>query len=227
MINWRVVSLGGSLICPQNIDIDFLKRFRETILKRVRKGEAFIIFTGGGKIAREYQRAAKELGISKTKTLDLLGIWATRMNAILLQTIFGRMCDKDLIFSLQGRFNPKKKIVIGAGYEPGHSTDYDAVYFANRIRTNLVINLSNIDFVYDKDPKKFKDARKIEKISINDFLKIVGRKWRPGGNFPFDPRAALLARSCNIKIIILNGRNLENLERFLDGGKFMGTEIFP
>ncbi len=54
-----VVSVGGSLIVPEGIDTEFLKRFRELILRKAAKGYAFSIIAGGGSTAREYQEAAR------------------------------------------------------------------------------------------------------------------------------------------------------------------------
>jgi hypothetical protein len=71
-----------------------------------------------------------------------------------------------------------------------------------------MINLSNIDKVYTKDPKKFEDAMPIDNISWSDFRKIVGDKWDPGMNAPFDPIAAQKAEELGIKVAILNGLQL-------------------
>ena len=88
-----------------------------------------------------------------------------------------------------------------------------------------IINLSNIDFVYTKDPRKFKGAKKITATSWKNFRKIVGNKWDPGKNLPFDPTAAKLAERLKLKVIIANGKNLKNLQRILQGKKFQGTTI--
>jgi uridylate kinase len=108
---------------------------------------------------------------------------------------------------------------------PGRSTDDDAVRLAHIYGAKTVINLSNIDYVYTKDPRKFKDAKKIESISWEDFRKIVGNKWDPGKNAPFDPTAAKTAEKNRMKVIIANGKNLKNLKDILGNKKFRGTTI--
>ena len=88
-----------------------------------------------------------------------------------------------------------------------------------------IINLSNIDFVYDKDPAKFKDAKKIRQISWKDFRQIVGSRWNPGTNAPFDPIASKFAEENKMEVIIANGKNMDNLKNILEGKEFLGTVI--
>jgi uridylate kinase len=115
--------------------------------------------------------------------------------------------------------------LVAAGWRPGFSTDYDAVLLAKYFKIKKVINLSNIDFVYDKDPKKFPGAKKITGISWADFRKMVGNKWDPGMNVPFDPVASQTAQEIGLEVAIMNGRSLKNLENYIEGKKFKGTVI--
>ena len=103
----------------------------------------------------------------------------------------------------------------------------DAVLLAKNIGAKLVINLSNIDHVYDKDPRKYKDAKKIVEISWDAFLKhIVGEKWKPGMNTPFDPVASREAKKAGIDVIVTDGRDIENLRHILEKATFFkGTVI--
>jgi len=220
----EVLSLGGSLVCPEEIDVSFLKKFRNFILKWVKKGKKFIIFVGGGKIARKYQKVAKKFK-AKNEELDWVGISATLFNAQLVKSIFGNFAFPKVLNNPSKKVLTKKKIIIFGGWKPGSSTDFDCVLAAKNFGAKRVINLSNIDFVFDKDPKKFKDARPIEKISFDELFKIIGRKWTPGANLPFDPKAAKLAKKEKVKIIILNGRNFKNLEKVFLGKKFKGTVV--
>ena len=68
-----IISLGGSLIVPDRINTKFLKRFKKVIVKMVKKGQSFVIITGGGKTARKYAEAAKSLGELSSTDLDWLG----------------------------------------------------------------------------------------------------------------------------------------------------------
>jgi uridylate kinase len=225
MAKFEILSLGGSLVCPDKIDTGFLKKFKNFILKQIKKGKKFVIFIGGGKIAREYQETAKKLLVKDRDQLDWMGILATWLNAFLVKSLFGNLAFPQVLTDPSKKIRTTKKIILFGGWKPGWSTDFDAVLAAKNFGAKRVINLSNIDYVYDKNPKKFKNAKPLKKISFNEFFKIIGKKWMPGANLPFDPVATKLAKKEKIKIIILNGKNFENLEKALKGEKFKGTII--
>ncbi|HPN96331.1 MAG TPA: UMP kinase [Candidatus Moranbacteria bacterium] len=223
-----VISLGGSLIVPNRIDWAFLKKFKSLIVEQIKKGRKFIIITGGGFAAREYQQAAFKVTDLTNEDRDWLGIHATRMNAHLVRTIFRKYAHPVINKNpndLEDFYNFKGSIMVAAGWRPGFSTDYDAVVLGKYFNVKNIINLSNIDYVCDKDPKKFNDAKKIKEISWADFRKMVGNKWDPGMNVPFDPVASKIAQEHNMEVAIMNGKNLKNLESYLNGEKFKGTVI--
>ena len=225
-----IISLGGSLIVPDEIDSSFVKNFKKLIVEYIKKGYKFILITGGGKTARKYIEASVKVGSSGVTSddKDWLGIHATRMNAHFMRTVFRQYAHPKINTNphdLEDFYNFKESVLVAAGWRPGFSTDYDAVVLAKYMDVKKIINLSNIDYVYTKDPKKFPDAKKIEKISWKDFRKIVGNKWDPGMNAPFDPIASKIAQEENIEVTIMNGKNLLNLQSYFNGKKFKGTVI--
>jgi uridylate kinase len=119
----------------------------------------------------------------------------------------------------------KKPIYVSGGFEPGASSDHVAVLLAKTFGAGIVANLSNIDYAYTKDPRKHSDAVKIERTDWKSFRKIVGNKWVPGANTPFDPIASKVADQEGIEVAILNGKKLKNLENYLYGKEFKGTVI--
>ncbi len=220
-----VISLGGSLIVPDEIDISFLKKFRELIISQISRGRRFIITTGGGRICRKYQTALKSITSATPDDLDWLGIYSTRFNAQLIRLIFKDYAHPKIVENTNLKVSFKEKILLAGGWMPGRSTDDDAVRLAKANGADTIINLSNINFVYTKDPKKYKDAKPLKQATWSDFLKIVGSKWIPGKNLPFDPTAAKHAQKYKIKVIICNGKDLKNLENILNGKKFKGTTV--
>lgn len=225
MKNPTIISLGGSLVVPDGIDADFVRDFRALILARATNGEPFIIIVGGGKTARRYQAGASEIGIQEQDELDWIGIYATRLNAMLLRSAFGDKAHGDIITDPCVLPHVEKPIAIGAGWKPGWSTDFDSVEMAVTVNSKRVVNLSNINYVYTKDPKKFPDAEKIEKITWEAFRKILPEKWSPGVNTPFDPIAAKRAQELQLEVAIMSGKPLENLKNYLDGKTFVGTVV--
>jgi uridylate kinase len=226
MKNFFIISLGGSLVVPNNIDIKFIKQFKNIIEEKIKENKKFIIIVGGGKIARNYQDAAKSLIKVSNEDLDWLGIHATRINAHLLLTIFRKYAYYRIIKNPKEKVKFKEKILIAAGWKPGFSTDYDAVLLAKTYNSDTIINLTNIDYVYDKDPNKFKDAKPFKEISWKDYLKLIEQKWIPGMSAPFDPLASRLAQKFKFKVVIINGKKLKNLKNYLENRKFKGTIIY-
>ena len=219
-----IISLGGSLIFPAGIDTKFLEKFKKLILKFI-KTKRFIIVCGGGRICRVYQSAAAKLTKLTDEDIDWLGIHATRLNAHLLRTIFRGYAYPRIIKNPEEKIKLNKPLLITAGYKPGCSTDYDAVLLAKNFGVKTLLNLTDSDYVYDKDPDKYKDAKFLERINWKDYRKISGNNWDPGLNLPFDPIAAKEAQRLNLKVVIMNGKDIGNLENFLKGKEFKGSII--
>ncbi|MDP3990773.1 MAG: UMP kinase [Candidatus Nealsonbacteria bacterium] len=217
-----IISLGGSIIIPDKIQTEFLKRFKEFILKFIKQGYTFIIVTGGGNICREYQKAAAQISQLTDEDKDWLGIHATRLNAHLLRTIFKKEAYPVVLDSPHKEMNGAKfNLFIASGWRPGWSTDYDAVLLAKRFKTNKLINASNIIHVYDENKKS------IKKISWKNYRKLISSKWQPGMNVPFDPIAAKAAQEFKMEVIVTKGTDLKNLANIIQGKKFNGTIIHP
>lgn len=221
-----VLSIGGSLIVPSTgIDAHFLKELRKFVLARYDKGDRLIIVTGGGSTARQYVKASAAVEKVAEDDQDWLGIHATRLNAHLVRTILRDVSHPEIVTNPDKKIKIKSRVLIAGGYRPGWSTDYVAVLLAKKYKAKLVINLSNIDYVYDSDPKKNKKAKAIKDINWQDFREIVGDEWFPGLNAPFDPIASRLAQELKLQVVVLNGNKMTNVHKFLDKQKYEGTII--
>src|SRR3989344_5501523 len=219
-----VLSLGGSLIIPDGgIDTDFLTKFHEFIRHQVSdKHRRFFITVGGGSITRHYQKAARVVrkhDLTDTDA-DWLGVHATRLNAQLIRAIFQDIADPRVIKHYEIILKIQSPVAIAAGWKPGWSTDYCAVTICQDYGVAEVVNMTNVDQVYSKDPNKYTDARAITDISWGEYRKMVGDTWKPGMNAPFDPVASKLAQELKVVVKIVNGKNLANLEDALDGKAF-------
>lgn len=219
------MSVGGSLIVPDQIDTKFLKSLKQLIEQE--EDKKFVIIAGGGKTARRYQEAAAQVTELSTDDLDWIGIHATRLNGHLLRTVL-----KDVAYPTVIR-NPddildvpeRERVIIAAGYRPGASTDLRAVQIASRVDAKKVINLSNIDYVYTADPKKDLEAKPIHDITWTEFKKLIPTEWDPGLSAPFDPIATREAEAKDIEVACINGDKLEELKKYLTGEEFIGTYI--
>lgn len=220
------MSVGGSLIVPEGIDTHFLSRFREEIVKKIGEGFSFYIITGGGKTARNYRDAGAAVrGDLSREDLDWLGIHSTRLNGHLLRTVLRDHAYRRVMKNPTRSVEADEPVIIGAGWKPGWSTDYCAIIAAKTLGAKRVINLSNIDYVYDKDPRKNEGAKKIERIKWAEFRKLIPTEWDPGLSSPFDPVAAREAEESGIEVAIMNGAHLDRFSDYLDGKPFTGTVI--
>ncbi len=220
-----IISLGGSLIVPDAIDTSFIKSFTETIQSFTEKGFKFVIICGGGKTAREYIDVSKAITTPANDDQDWIGIASTRLNSELLRVCFGELAYEKVILDPDVIPKTDKAILMSAGWKPGNSSDLAAIHCAQSVGAKCVINLSNIDYAYDKDPNKYGDAKKILKSSWPDFRAILPKEWSAGLSAPFDPIAAEKAQSLGLEVVIMNGKNLTNLEKYLNGEAFEGTVI--
>ncbi len=219
-----VISLGGSVLAPSSIDTEFLAGFRKLLLPLLKKNR-FVIICGGGKTAREYMSAASRVAKLSDEDLDWLGIHATRLNAQLLRNVFSDVAQKRVIKNPNEKITANEGVIIAAGWKPGRSTDYIAVMLAKKLGAKTVVNITNTDYVYDKDPSKSSDAKPLKSISWKAFIKLIGAsKWSPGLNTPFDPVAARAAQKLGLRVAIM-GKSLENLSSFLNRKEFRGTLI--
>jgi len=215
------------MIVPNEIDTVFLANFKTLILDYVSRGFRFVLIAGGGKTARRYQAAGNDVTPLTKDDMDWLGIHTTRLNAHLLRSVFVHEAHPRIVTSPHDDINWKESILIGAGWRPGCSTDYDAVLIAKNLSISKIINLSNIDYVYTADPRTNPDATKIENIEWQEFRKLIPKEWDPGLSSPFDPIAARECEKIGMEVAILNGNNLTNLRAYLEGEVFAGTRILP
>lgn len=220
-----IVSLGGSVIVPDEVDTVFLKKFRRVILDFIKNGGRAVIVAGGGGTNKKYNAAAQKIEKIKNVDLDWLGIAVTRLNAELIRVIFGNAAYGKVVINPTEKIKTNKKIIIAAGWLPGCSSDKDAILWAKNFGAKKVVNLSNIDYVYDKDPKKFKNAKPLKNLEWAEYRKMVGSKWIPRMHAPFDPIASQSAEKWGMEVVIMKANYLDNFNDFLKGREFKGSVI--
>jgi uridylate kinase len=220
-----VIALGGSIVHPDEIDTEFLKKFKKSLAPFLKRGTRFVLVVGGGKLARRFQDAAHRVSKLADDDKDWIGIHATRLNGHLLRTIFRDVADPVMI-DARGRLKKlTRPITIAAGWRPGWSTDYVAMQIASDIGAGEAIIAGKPSHVHDKDPSKFAKTARFDTLTWPEYRKLIPKKWSPGLNAPVDPVAAVLGQGENIKAIIVDGRNLKNFGALLNGREFQGTIV--
>ncbi len=225
-----IFSIGGSLVVPNGgISTDFLKELNTFIRDQLKKNsqKQFFLVIGGGALARHYRDAGRDVvGHELTlDDLDWLGIHATKLNAHLVRTIFRDIAHPYVLKHYEIIRKVNEQVIVAAGWKPGCSTDYDAILLCQDYNVKTVINLSNIKQVYDRDPKKFPDAKAFKHMSWDHLRELVGDSWDPGMHAPFDPIAAKKAQELGVRVVVMSGDDFSNVENYLAGKEFVGTVI--
>ncbi|MEK6909612.1 MAG: UMP kinase [Candidatus Aenigmatarchaeota archaeon] len=215
-----VISLGGSVLTKELTAEHFKKHI--DVVNTLTKRHKLILVIGGGKVCREYQKIGKELGAGE-KERDFIGIVATHLNA---STFVSGLGNKGYLVKwkpLKGtvkeiKKNFGRKIVVCGGYDVGTSSDYDASYFAKLVKADLLINVSNVSGVYSEDPKVNPNAKKFDRLSHDEFLKIIQKNAQiPGEYRLFDLKAAKLIKKFKIRTILIDGNNPEEIIKAVEG----------
>lgn len=221
-----VISVGGSIVSPDDVDREFLSEFCRTVRAFVSEGSRrMILITGGGAPARRYQQAYRAVVEAPSHhALDTIGIAATRMNATLLHAALSDVTAEPVVTEPDRVSGFTGPVLVAGGWKPGFSTDFVAVTLAEACGARQVINLSNIDKVYSADPRTDPNAVPLDRVSWDDFRRLVGSDWVPGANLPFDPIATRKAAELGLQVIAA-GKDIANLESILAGRPFVGTTI--
>ncbi len=148
-----------------------------------KKGFEVIVVIGGGNIWRF--RDTTESGIERTAS-DAMGMLATIMNSVALQSALENLgCDTRVLSAIEVpqlaepfirrravRHLEKKRIVICAGGtgNPYFTTDSAAALRASELNCDVLLKATNVDGVYDKDPKKHKNAKKYVTVTYMEAL---------------------------------------------------------
>lgn len=219
-----VVSIGGSILDCE--DIAFLKNLGRTLRHTNRKVKLYIV-AGGGKFSRSYIKAGRELGAGE-RYLDFMGIRATRINAMLLSAAIGKDANTSPPASYADaiREGKRSKIVVMGGTRPGRTTDGVSARLAEKIGAKRLVNASDVDGVYSKDPKRYRDAKRIARMTYDDIIKLSREaKGRAGPTVIFDVVGAKIIKRAKIPLLVLDGRDLSSLRNAILGKKFKGTIV--
>ena len=222
-----VISLGGSLIVPDSIDVNFLEKFKKLIKKNENKYK-FVVACGGGSIARKYIKALREAGKSEYLQ-SMSGIAVTRLNARFMTYFFGREANQGMphdMVDVENLLKIHDVVFCGAlRYALNETSDATSVKLARYFNTSF-INLTNVSGLHDKNPLIYKTAKFIPEITHKEFYKMVSKiKFKPGQHFILDQKAAKIIKKYKIPTYIL-GPDMKNLDNLLNNRHFVGSVIF-
>src|SRR3989338_3613007 len=221
-----VLSLGGSIIIPDPMNVSFLKKFREELRSHYSHYK-FVIICGGGSIARKYMDALKSIHRSEYEQA-IAGIRATRMNARFMMQFFGNEANGILpsnMNQIKDALSKNHTVICGAlRYAPDSRSDGTAARLAQYLKTKF-INITNTPGLYTADPRKNLHAHLIPKISWETFEELATSKpYIPGQHFVLDQKAAKIIHRRKIPTYII-GPDCRQLTNILHHKPFKGTLI--
>lgn len=207
---------------PYGQDLKTIQRIAADIKEVVDLGVQVCVVVGGGNIFRGIQGASQGM---ERASADYMGMIATIMNALAMQNIMEQMgvptrvqsalemqqVAEPYIRRRAVRHMEKGRVVIFAGGTglPYFTTDTTAALRASEIQCDALLKGTQVDGVYDSDPRKNKDAKRFETLSYHDVLakdlKVM------------DAAAISLARENQIPIIVCSIHESGNIARVLTG----------
>ncbi len=221
-----VISIGGSILLPEDEGVSSIESLADILSSGTDKYDLYIV-TGGGRIARDYIGWGRALNADEA-TLDELGIATSRLNARLMIIALGKEVypvpakDFDEAVSAGNHYS----IVTMGGTHPGHTTDAVAAMLAERLGAQRLINATSVDGVYTADPKKEEEAERLESLSYDRLIEIVSKnEGGAGPNVVFDPLAAEIVKRASIDTYVVDGNDMENLEKAIRGEEFHGSTV--
>jgi uridylate kinase len=223
-----VVSIGGSVLAP-DLDASRVGAYADVVRDLAAAGHELGVVVGGGRVAREYITAARELGANEME-LDRLGIGVTRLNAGLLAVALGDLAAPAPPESYEaGReVLQRGQVPVMGGTEPAHTTDAVAAAFAEYVDADLLVYATSVPGVFSADPNEDADAERFDRLSASDLVAtITDIEMDAGASAPVDLLAAKVIQRSGLPAIVLDGTDPAEVERAVQAGAFDGTEIVP
>jgi uridylate kinase len=221
-----VISIGGSVLVPGKDDADYIRSLAGLLSEASAEYKLYVV-CGGGRIARYYINLGRSLGIGE-HDLDNLGIHATRLNARLLIFALGDGTNPKPALDIDEAVEAGKthQIVVMGGTVPGHTTDAVSAMIAEKVGAQRLVNATNVNGVYDSDPKKNPEAKKIDRMSYEELQGTSPEGHdKAGPNVIFDPMGTEIISRMKIPLLVCNGRDTTALKNAILGKEFEGTFV--
>jgi uridylate kinase len=224
--NVFVVSIGGSILFEENEPSpEKFKAIVDVVTQLHRSGKKIVLVVGGGKVARLYSGVAGSLNLNKFEQ-DLVGIKVTRLNASLLAAATPDAHKKVLEEIVDAKnVLDNGKIPVFGGLVPFFTTDSVAALLAEFLN-GVFVNLTDVDGIYDSNPKENPDAVMFSEISYSRLVSLaIAAGSAPGQNVVVDIACAMILKRSKIPAVFLNGNNLDNFMAYINGQSFVGTVV--
>jgi len=220
-----VVRIGGSVVASP-VNTELMSKYAKMVQTLKEQGHKVAVVVGGGSLAREFITIAKKLGLGEPAQ-DEIAISVSRLFAQLFLKTLSEMGCKNVALTLDDAAEclSKGTTIVMGGLKPGITTDAVAALVAERINADLLVKCTDQDGVYNKDPRKYADAVKLDHLSFDDLANVFSEnKHKAGIHQIIDPEAVKILKSGRMKLIVVNGFKPENIFAAVNGDS-VGTVV--
>ena len=220
-----VLRIGGSVVASP-INPAMIIKYVDLLKEMKEQGHGMAVVVGGGAVAREFIKVAKDLGLDE-KAQDEAAISVSRIFAkLLLQKLGKSGCETvSLTIEEATRCLNKGKIAVMGGLKPGMTTDTVAALIVQQANAELFVKATDQEGIFDKDPRRHDDAVKLEQLSFEDLSRVFSEeKHKAGIHQVLDPEAVNILRKERVRVIVVNGFKPENVLAAIRGEN-VGTLI--
>jgi uridylate kinase len=220
-----VVRIGGSVVASP-INPTLISRYVELLKDLKTKGHGVAVVVGGGTLARDFIKAAKNLGVNESAQ-DEVAISVSRIFAQLFLKKLGEFGCEAVPLTVEDAVECVRdgKVAVMGGLKPGMTTDTVAALIAENVNADLLIKATDQEGIYDKDPRKHEDAVLLEHLSFEELPNVFAEdKHKAGIHQILDPEAVKILRRERVKVVVVNGFKPENILAAVEG-KHVGTMI--
>lgn len=215
-----VLKVGGSLLYDQDQDINFgiMEKIKSWYVENRDVYWKFVLVTGGGTMSRNLQKRMGE-SIYNEKALHSIAMSVTQTSAELLGGFLGQSniyIPRTLGEAYEYLLNDIPGTLVSGGLKSGWSTDMDAAVFADILFEKRIYKLSNIEYVYNKDPREYEDATPIKDMTWEEYFDLFSitddDAHQANLSIPIDKVSARFCRNKGISFFICGGKNLDKQE---------------
>jgi len=220
-----VLRIGGSVIASP-LNPDLISQYTDLLKDLKKHGHEVAVVVGGGTLARDFIEVAKGMGLDD-KAQDDIAISVSRIFAQLFLKKLGKLGCEAVPLSIEEAVKClyDGRIAVMGGLKPGMTTDTVAALIVEQASADLLIKATDQDGIYDKDPRKYADAVKLDHLSFEDLSRVFAEdKHKAGIHQVIDPEAVKILRRKRVRVVVVNGFAPENVLAAVRG-EHVGTLI--
>jgi len=224
-----VLKIGGSVMYDNSLNINeaLLGKVKNWYMGERKNYKNVAMVVGGGSLSRDMQEKIAG-SVGGEESLHNIAMSVTQTNAAVLQ---GYLDDMDIFLpkklgdAYEFLMEESQKTLLSGGLKIGWSTDMDAAIYADILDVKTIFKISNVEFLYEADPKTEVNARPILDISWEEYFKLFnivdGDNHVANKSIPIDVNCAQFCAKKGISFFLCGGKYIQeksNIQEILKEG---------